>query len=298
MRQSMDSSERLKRLILELPWLSKNKSVTIDQFCKTFSISQEQAVKDLTLLTFVGPSQFGGDLVDIQISDEIITVVDNQKHGNSMRFTPEELMVLIASLNLLIQGDQTNLTLKSLNDKIISVFYKETSEKQNKYENILNVLQNSIESKKLINMDYIDGRNYVKQNLLIKVLAIDDMGGFKYLQGIDCKSNSTKSYRLDRILRVSLSDEKHDIASNSLVDRESFDVNIVAPYWKKSIIEKFNLENVQYENNTLEFHLTFFDFNFVKTLIYSLGSQIKVKADKSVKNEILGLIKQDIDRLS
>lgn len=294
----MDSSERLKRLILELPWLSKNKSVTIDQFCKTFSISQEQAVKDLTLLTFVGPSQFGGDLVDIQISDEIITVVDNQKHGNSMRFTPEELMVLIASLNLLIQGDQTNLTLKSLNDKIISLFYKETSEKQNKYENILIVLQNSIESKKLINMDYIDGRNYVKQNLLIKVLAIDDMGGFKYLQGIDCKSNSTKSYRLDRILRVSLSDEKHDIASNSLVDRESFDVNIVAPYWKKSIIEKFNLENVQYENNTLEFHLTFFDFNFVKTLIYSLGSQIKVKADKSVKNEILGLIKQDIDRLS
>lgn len=298
MRQSMDSSERLKRLILELPWLSKNKSVTIDQFCKTFSISQEQAVKDLTLLTFVGPSQFGGDLVDIQISDEIITVVDNQKHGNSMRFTPEELMVLIASLNLLIQGDQTNLTLKSLNDKIISLFYKETSEKQNKYENILIVLQNSIESKKLINMDYIDGRNYVKQNLLIKVLAIDDMGGFKYLQGIDCKSNSTKSYRLDRILRVSLSDEKHDTASNSLVDRESFDVNIVAPYWKKSIIEKFNLENVQYENNTLEFHLTFFDFNFVKTLIYSLGSQIKVKADKSVKNEILGLIKQDIDRLS
>ena len=298
MRQSMDSSERLKRLILELPWLSKNKSVTIDQFCKTFSISQEQAVKDLTLLTFVGPSQFGGDLVDIQISDEIITVVDNQKHGNSMRFTPEELMVLIASLNLLIQGDQTNLTLKSLNDKIISLFYKETSEKQNKYENILIVLQNSIESKKLINMDYIDGRNYVKQNLLIKVLAIDDMGGFKYLQGIDCRNNSTKSYRLDRILRVSLSDEKHDIASNSLVDRESFDVNIVAPYWKKSIIEKFNLENVQYENNTLEFHLTFFDFNFVKTLIYSLGSQIKVKADKSVKNEILGLIKQDIDRLS
>jgi len=294
----MDSSERLKRLILELPWLSKNKSVTIDQFCKTFSISQEQAVKDLTLLTFVGPSQFGGDLVDIQISDEIITVVDNQKHGNSMRFTPEELMVLIASLNLLIQGDQTNLTLKSLNDKIINVFYKETSEKQNKYENILNVLQNSIESKKLINMDYIDGRNFVKQNVLIKVLAIDDMGGFKYLQGIDCRNNSTKSYRLDRILRVSLSDEKHDIASNSLVDRESFDVNIVAPYWKKSIIEKFNLENVQYENKTLDFHLTFFDFNFVKTLIYSLGSQIKVKADKSVKNEILGLIKQDLDRLS
>jgi predicted DNA-binding transcriptional regulator YafY len=294
----MDSSERLKRLILELPWLSKNKSVTIDQFCKTFSISQEQAVKDLTLLTFVGPSQFGGDLVDIQISDEIITVVDNQKHGNSMRFTPEELMVLIASLNLLIQGDQTNLNLKSLNDKIISVFYKETSEKQNKYKNILEILQNSIESKKLINMDYIDGRNYVKQNVLIKVLAIDEMGGFKYLQGIDCKSNSMKSYRLDRILRVILSDEKHDITSNSLVDRESFDVNIVAPYWKKSIIEKFNLENVQYENNTLDFHLTFFDFNFVKTLIYSLGSQIKVKADKSVKNEILGVIKQDIDRLS
>lgn len=294
----MDNSERLKRLILELPWLSKNKSVTIEQFCKTFAISQEQALKDLTLLTFVGPSQFGGDLVDIQISDEIITVVDNQNHGNSMKFTPEELMVLIASLNLLIQGDPTNLAIKSLNNKIINVFYEEISENQNKYENILEILRNSIESKKLINMDYIDGRNYVKQNVLIKVLTIDEMGGFKYLQGIDCKSNLTKSYRLDRVLKATLSDEIYEVASISDAEQESFNLNIVAPYWKKSIIEKFNLENVQYENNALDFHLTFFDLNFVKTLIYSLGNQIKVKGDNSVIKEILALIKQDIERLS
>ena len=61
----MDNSERLKRLLLELPWLSKNKSVSIEDFCRTFSVSRDQAVNDLTLLTFVGPSQFGGDLVDI-----------------------------------------------------------------------------------------------------------------------------------------------------------------------------------------------------------------------------------------
>ena len=71
----MDNSERLKRLLLELPWLSKNKSVSIEDFCKTFSVSRDQAVNDLTLLTFVGPSQFGGDLVDIQVSNNSITVV-------------------------------------------------------------------------------------------------------------------------------------------------------------------------------------------------------------------------------
>ena len=294
----MDNSEKLKRLILELPWLSKNKSVTIDQFCKTFSITREQAIKDLTLLTFVGPSQFGGDLVDIQISDEFITVVDNQNHKNSMKFTPEELMVLVSSLNLLLESDRTNLILRNLYDKIIKVFYSDTSEKSIGYEQILETLQHSIDNEDLIHIDYIDGRNFVKQNILIKVISVEESANFKYLKGIDCHDGVTKSYRLDRILRVALSNEKYDKELNVKSQKVSNDLNITAPYWKRNVVEQFNLEEKYLDNRTLEFDLTFYDYNFVKTLIYSLGSLVKIKADSSVKNEILESIKSDIVKFS
>lgn len=294
----MDNSEKLKRLILELPWLSKNKSVTIDQFCKTFSITREQAIKDLTLLTFVGPSQFGGDLVDIQISDEFITVVDNQNHNNSMKFTPEELMVLVSSLNILLESDRTNLILRNLNDKIIKVFYSDTSEKSREYEVILKTLHHSIDNEVLIHIDYIDGRNFVKRNILIKVISVEVSDSFKYLKGVDCQDGVTKSYRLDRILRVALSNEKYDNKFNVKSHKDSYDLNIIAPYWKRSVVERFNLEEKNLENKTLEFDLSFYDYNFVKTLIYSLGNLVKIKADSSVKNQILESIKADIVKFS
>jgi predicted DNA-binding transcriptional regulator YafY len=298
MRQLMDNSERLKRLLLELPWLSKNKSVSIEDFCRTFSVSRDQAVNDLTLLTFVGPSQFGGDLVDIQVSNNSITVVDNQSHDSSINFTPEELMVLISSLNLLIESDKSNLVTKNLYNKIINSFNDNLESNDFNYDEILNTIEISLKDNYLIKLDYIDGRNFVRKDITAKSESIEDKGKFKYLIAIDVSNRTIKSYRLDRILKVELTDQKSKNIEISNIDQVPNKLSISVPIWKKYILDGFNIEEIESDDTSIKFDLNFYDFNFVKTFLYTLGKNIRIVAENSVRDQISNLIKDDIKRIS
>jgi predicted DNA-binding transcriptional regulator YafY len=298
MRQLMDNSERLKRLLLELPWLSKNKSVSIEDFCRTFSVSRDQAVNDLTLLTFVGPSQFGGDLVDIQVSNNSITVVDNQSHDSSINFTPEELMVLISSLNLLIESDKSNLVTKNLYNKIINSFNDNLESNDFNYDEILNTIEISLKDNYLIKLDYIDGRNFVRKDITAKSESIEDKGKFKYLIAIDVSNRTIKSYRLDRILKVELTDQKSKNIEISNIDQVPNKLSISVPIWKKYILDGFNIEEIESDDTSIKFDLNFYDFNFVKTFLYTLGKNIRIVAENSVRDQISNLIKEDIKRFS
>jgi predicted DNA-binding transcriptional regulator YafY len=294
----MDNSERLKRLILELPWLSSRRSITLDQFCGTFAITKDQAIQDLTLLTFVGPSQFGGDLVDIQISEEMITVVDSQNHDNSIQFTPEELMILLSSLNLLVQSDPTNLLLKNLSKKITDLFYESKSDVEIDYNSIIENLKKNLNNDILMQIDYIDARNNVKEKILVKPISIEQHGDFKYLKGIDCNFNQTKSYRLDRILKVEATDQKY----NEIEEMDSKNVpsslRIIVPYWKKRILDKYNISEIKQVESFYEFKLDFFDSSFVKTLIYTLGPKIRIEANSKIIDEISSQVRDDIKRFT
>lgn len=294
----MDNSERLKRLLLELPWLSKNKSVSIEDFCRTFSVSRDQAVNDLTLLTFVGPSQFGGDLVDIQVSNNSITVVDNQSHDSSINFTPEELMVLISSLNLLIESDKSNLVTKNLYNKIINSFNDNLESNDFNYDEILNTIEISLKDNYLIKLDYIDGRNFVRKDITAKSESIEEKGKFKYLIAIDVSNRTIKSYRLDRILKVELTDQKSKNIEISNIDQVPNKLSISVPIWKKYILDGFNIEEIESDDTSIKFDLNFYDFNFVKTFLYTLGKNIRIVAENSVRDQISNLIKEDIKRFS
>ena len=294
----MDNSERLKRLLLELPWLSKNKSVSIEDFCKTFSVSRDQAVNDLTLLTFVGPSQFGGDLVDIQVSNNSITVVDNQSHDSSINFTPEELMVLISSLNLLIESDKSNLVTKNLYNKIVNSFNDNLESNDLNYDEIFKTIETSLKENYLIKMDYIDGRNFVRKDITAKSESIEDKGKFKYLMAIDVSNRTIKSYRLDRILKVELTDQKSKNIEISNINQVPNNLSISVPIWKKYILDGFNIEEIESDDTSIKFDLNFYDFNFVKTFLYTLGKNIRIVAENSVRDQISNLIKEDIKRFS
>ena len=294
----MDNSERLKRLLLELPWLSKNKSVSIEDFCKTFSVSRDQAVNDLTLLTFVGPSQFGGDLVDIQMSNNSITVVDNQSHDSSINFTPEELMVLISSLNLLIESDKSNLVTKNLYNKIINNFNDYPESNDFNYDEILKTIETSLSQNYLIKLDYIDGRNFVRKDITAKSESIEDKGKFKYLIAIDVSNRTIKSYRLDRILKVELTDQKSKNIEISNIDQVPSKLSISVPIWKKYILDGFNIEEIESDATSIKFDLNFYDFNFVKTFLYTIGKNIRIVAGNSIRDQISNIIKEDIKRFS
>ena len=100
------TSERIPRLLLELPWLIANKNVSMKTFCSQFDLNLEQAVEDLALLTFVGPGKYGGELVDIQYDDESIRVINSQGLNRAISFSSSEAMVLMLGVKQIIDNSR------------------------------------------------------------------------------------------------------------------------------------------------------------------------------------------------
>jgi hypothetical protein len=63
-------------------------------------------------------------------------------------------------------------------------------------------------------------------------------------------------------------------------------------------LDGFNIEEIESDDTSIKFDLNFYDFNFVKTFLYTLGKNIRIVAENSVRDQISNLIKEDIKRFS
>ncbi len=293
----MDRDERLNRLLLELPWLQQNRNVSIKDFARTFNLTKDQAVSDLTLLTFVGPSQFGGDLVDIQISEDYINLIDSQNHNRPVNFTPEELMVLIFAINLLSQSDASNLMIRNVLNKISRLIDSPVKSDETNFEKIIEILNQSISISKVVLLDYINGRNILKRQVKVSPLSIITKDSYKYLQCIDHQSMRVKDFRLDRILDVHLTSEDIQSSQVKVTSNKSRKISLSIPKWKKNVIEPFNLKIVEESESRLKVEFDYYDIDFVKALIYKLGKDYKILNDDSIKSTLSKLIDEDLRRL-
>lgn len=100
----MTAADRTSRLLTLLPWLRAHPGVSVADAAAHFGVGEDVLVGDLALLTYVGPGQAGGDLVDIAYEPGgTITVIATQGLDAPMRLTPAEASALLAGLRLLAQ---------------------------------------------------------------------------------------------------------------------------------------------------------------------------------------------------
>lgn len=100
----MTAADRTSRLLTLLPWLRSHPGVGVAEAAAHFDISEDSLLADLALLTYVGPGQAGGDLVDIAYEPGgSITVVTSQGLDQPLRLSPTEAASLLAGLRLLAQ---------------------------------------------------------------------------------------------------------------------------------------------------------------------------------------------------
>jgi predicted DNA-binding transcriptional regulator YafY len=99
------SAQRLSRMLALVPWLTAHDGVTIEEAAAHFEVSAEQLEKDLWLLIVCGLPGYGPDqLVDIDFWDDgRIHVIDAQTLDRPLRLNAEEAMSLLLGLRLLEQ---------------------------------------------------------------------------------------------------------------------------------------------------------------------------------------------------
>ena len=99
---SAGSTERLSRLLAEVPWLVSRPGVSLGEAARHFGISQDQLVKDLQLLFLCGtPGHMPDDLIEAEWESGQVYVGNADTIARPLRLDPDEAVALLVGLRTL-----------------------------------------------------------------------------------------------------------------------------------------------------------------------------------------------------
>jgi proteasome accessory factor C len=94
-RTTAKASERLRRLLVIVPYLVQHPGTSIEEAARAFDLSEQELVEDLDLLFVSGLPPYGpGDLIDVDIQDGRIWISMADYFARPLRLTRSEALSL------------------------------------------------------------------------------------------------------------------------------------------------------------------------------------------------------------
>jgi proteasome accessory factor C len=98
------SPARLARLLALVPYLLARPQARLDEVAATFNVSVKQLTEDLELVWMCGlPGYFPGDLIEVDIDDDTVTVSNADAIARPLRLQADEAVALLVGLQTLAQ---------------------------------------------------------------------------------------------------------------------------------------------------------------------------------------------------
>ncbi len=91
------TNERLRRLLVMLPWLMERGEATVAEVAARFELSESQLVADLELVALCGLPPFQDELIDLYIDEGVVHVGVPRLFTKPLRLTAPEGFALLAA---------------------------------------------------------------------------------------------------------------------------------------------------------------------------------------------------------
>ena len=296
----------LNRLVMIITKLSNNERYTTKEFATEFGVSDRTIQNDIYKRLYQAyPIE--------KDSNGKFKFVDGFSLDKSM-LNNREMILLSLSLNSYTLNNSFKNTSKSILQKLLfPTFFNPYYMKQNNIESIdfNNPIIKDIEYS--IKYKYMATILYKNDNIIIEPYKITSFDGFWYLFAKDCKTNTTKTFILSDITKITIDKSKHfkindnqieellsHIDSPWYIENKSFQVVIevlppIAQYFKKKSFLYSQKIIKEFDNGTLhiEFYITHDED--IDNLIKSWLPHIKVISPLRFKNKIHNELKQYLE---
>ncbi|HXF57745.1 MAG TPA: WYL domain-containing protein [Actinomycetota bacterium] len=94
-RQTARTSERLRRLLVVVPYLVRHPGTRVDEVCRLFGVTERELLEDLNLLFVSGLPPYGpGDLIDVQVEGGRVWIRMADYFSRPVRLTRSEALAL------------------------------------------------------------------------------------------------------------------------------------------------------------------------------------------------------------
>jgi len=287
----MIKNDRLSRLLLELPWLIQNKNTSIDIFCTQFNISREEAIKDLSLLTYVGPGRFGGELVDIQYDDDNISVIDSQGFDRPLKLNNIEAVLLLLGVKNLGEMSKDKHELIDVETKLTKLIESDVADenRQKEYSLKRDLVKEAISNGNQLRIHYVDSSLKLTTERLITPVEITGLDAKEYLTAIDINSNQRKSFRIDRIVKVVEIPIKSTKTEQPLIDAVVEKIILRTKSWNASNILDMNIPfSISGDEMIIEMNLL--DSDYLLEIILRLDRNIQITCSNETKDRLSELL--------
>ena len=211
-------SDKLSMYIRILPWLVARPHVAMQEFMAEFDLTKAQANKFLRTLTFVGPDQGGGGLVDIDFEDGFIYVRNAQNFDRPVSLNRLEANALLGGLAYLkavtVPENITRI------DSLIAKISEAANRSGAPFEvvghqvsaSFVTSLRDAIDNKLRLEIVYSSGTGEVTTRV-IEPQRIEALNDVLYLAAWCQLKNGSRTFRLDRIVQLHPSEQP---STNSL----------------------------------------------------------------------------------
>ena len=184
--------------MIELPWLMQNRNVPMQTFCNEFDLTKDEAIDDLSLLTYVGPGKFGGELVDIQYDEESIKVIDSQGLDKPLRFNSMEASLILLGVKHLIENSENPVIAKQVETKLIDLIDDKTLTREvYDYTKFLEIMHSAIENKNSVKIDYVNSNLGASSDRIVLPKKISNIEGKDYFDALDQFDGKVKTFRFE-----------------------------------------------------------------------------------------------------
>jgi proteasome accessory factor C len=209
------SLDRLPRLLALVPYLLKHPGARTADVAQLFGITEEQLTKDLNLLWVCGlPGHGPGDLIDMELEGDTITLFEPAGVDRPLRLTVDEALALVVALRTL--AETPGLADRDVVDRTLAKVETAAgaaAEPAGRVEvlvegeeQVLPVVRQALEAKRRLHLAYyVPGRDETTQRDVdpLRLLLVE---GRSYLEAWDVGVEETRRFRLDRVVQVELLD--------------------------------------------------------------------------------------------
>lgn len=291
----INKNDKIGKILLQLQWLVQNRNVSMETFCTEFDLTRDDAIKNLSLLTYVGPGKYGGELVDIQYGDDEIRVIDSQGFDRPLRLNNFEVILLLLGLKQLIEASDDTKDLKAVEQRLLSLIIEEDSNNDRDLHiaNNRKLIEEAIKRGQKVNFDYTNANLSSSKDRVVSPLRIYTEQNIDYLDAFTNEEKYTKSFRLERIQNIRLLDIP--ISMEKVKTKQSIkkSIKITTKAWNH--IRIFDLGvNYEIKKDQMILNLDYYDEDFILDTILRLGPDVEIHSSNEIKTHLLSLLKKRI----
>ncbi len=231
-----DVGQKLRRLLFLVPYVAKRREgVDVGELADMLGVDREQMLKDLDLLTQVGPPDGDpGEYLLVSVEDGRVYVDLAQRLTRPLRLTPAEGCSLLLGIRTLRESGIAPFddALGSAEAKLLAALGRDAKEAEKLATGTvvaepdrvvgehLRKLVTSARQKRTVEIDYVTASRHQAAHRQLDPYGIVHHAGEWYVVGHCHKRGDTRTFRIDRIASLSESDAGFEIPAD--FDLESY----------------------------------------------------------------------------